>query len=140
MSDSMYQGKRRFTREQLIFAVELIFEGAIDRIETQLPPCVPRKVFLEHKDSIGSYVDGCVHTMSHQLACLIAQVTNDGCGTFDWALCAEWNDALDAFLKERTARAFRGLKPGDKCHPDQRRWAEKFVDRNFPDYKFANAA
>jgi hypothetical protein len=132
MSDSMYRSKRKFTREQLVFVVECAFASAFDRIESQLPPCVPLDEYTKHKVNIGTFYDGINEMLGMTLAVLIAQLTGDGCGIFDWFQAPEWEAMVVAFIKERTDPAYKGYQPGDKCHPDCREIAERFVDQNLP--------
>lgn len=131
---SMYRGKRKFSQEQLIFFAEALFASAFDRIASQLPDCVSLDEYKKHEKNIDTFFDGINNMLGMSLAVLIAQVTGEGCGTCDWGQCTQWHKMVDDFIKERTDPVWPGLKPGDLCHPDCRKIAERFVAQNFQEY------
>jgi len=61
------------------------------------------------------------------LAILFAQTTGEGMGVWDWAGSEDFRDACARYVQERIDPAWPGLKPGDKCHPETKPFAEMFA-------------
>jgi len=130
----MYRGGKRFDREQLIFVVEAMLCGALDRIESAIPDTISLDEYNQHEDSIKSWVMAAKETAGMSLAVLWAQLNDDGVGIGDALHVLDFDKVVADFVAERTDPKWAGLKKGDKVHPDCRPLAEKFVNVMFEEY------
>ena len=117
-----------FTRQQIAFVADKILSAALDRIEACIPDTIPLAEYQEHRESIDHAISMAMDTAGMALAILFAQTTGEGMGVWDWAGSEEFRDTCARFVQERTAPDWPGLKPGDKCYPDTKRFAEMFAD------------
>jgi hypothetical protein len=116
-----------FTREHIACVAEWILAAALDRIEACIPDTLPLAEYQEHRESIDHAISMAMDTAGMALAILFAQTTGEGMGVWDWAGSEDFRDACARFVIERTAPEWQGLKPGDKCHPETKPFAEMFA-------------
>lgn len=128
---TMYRGKRRFSREQVVFMVEVALCSALDRIESAIPSTVPLAEYEQRKDEIDNYILGCEATAGFQVAVIIAQLTGEGCGACDWVGYDDWESLVENFVIERTDIDH---KIANETFPDVRPLAEKIVKENLDDH------
>lgn len=158
--DSTYRGKAKFDREQLIFVVQSILGGTLDRIDSGLPNNCDWdervRVAGDRAEALTSYDRGALESAGMALGIFYAQLTDDGLGIYDALQCA---DKFDDKCEELTKRCWadKGLSirqrmerlrgrgsyhviddlyndvfPG--LYPNTRRCAEVFVDNVFKEY------
>lgn len=124
---------KKFDRDQLVFVVDVMFMGVIDKIQGCLLPVNDNLKGTDEEKDIVNYVAGCRYTIGIQLPILYAQLTGDGMGTGEFP-------QFDVF--ERRVEKFKEIQwsatPGDGTFPDCRDLAEEFVDSFFSDYLTAN--
>ena len=72
--DSMYKGRRKFTRDQLLFIVEVMISSAVDTFEGQL---------RQHSTDKKTKVVPWLQELGWNLSILYAQLNDDGMGTGD---------------------------------------------------------
>lgn len=145
MSESMYKGKRKFNREQLVFAVECMLCSATDALHGMLPDDCEYEDLPEN--AVG-HLEVVLGRAGFAMSVLYAQLTNDGMGGDDALDCAGrygrtvreffedvWRDkgvAYKAKAKRLHKRgggfAYTELYPS---WPDDRKAAETFVDEVF---------
>ena len=137
----MYQGTKRFDRDQLEFMVDVILCAAVDCIEAGLPQSpnkVDREDFESRKEEFDNWTAGCLETAGHGLAVLWAQTAGedigDGMGTGDALEESKLEPLVEKMITERTSKNWKGFKAGDRCTPDTALLAKRFVHRNFKDY------
>jgi hypothetical protein len=118
----------RFTREQIACVAEWILAAAFDRIEACIPDTIPLAEYNKHRESIDHAISMAMDTAGMALAILFAQTSGEGMGVWDWAGSEEFRDSAARFVQERLDPAWPGLKPGDKCHPATRPFADLFAD------------
>jgi hypothetical protein len=116
-----------FTREQIAFIAEQILAAAFDRIESNLPDTIPLAEYRANEKTIGSMIGTAMDTAAMALAVLFAQTTGEGMGVWDWAGSEDFRMSCELFVAERTDPAWPGLRPGEKCHPETRRFAELYA-------------
>lgn len=157
---SLYQGKKKFDRPQLVFMVEAILIGALDRIESGLPDqCAwdDRVAILGEKKakSMCSYEYGALEAAGMSLAVLYAQLTDDGLGIGDaLAIANHFDDKVEEFValvwKDKGKKVKKRQKQlrGDSYNPDkeiydflfpgkrplEKESAEAFVETCFQEY------
>lgn len=158
---SNYRGKTRFDREQLIFMVETILIGALDRIESSLPTSGAKfkdrqtQLHPSPPTDLSWYERGALEAAGMSLAVLYAQLTNDGLGIGDALYCAgsfneaceklvfnTWIDEGKAVIKAEKARR-NTVYTIDKVYPnypDTRKHAEAFVNKVFNNYLYQENA
>jgi hypothetical protein len=139
--NAMYQGTKRFDREQLTFMVDVILCAAMDRIESALPQAPGKRDLDEWKSretAFGEYVHGCLWTAAHGLAVLWAQTggqdVGDGMGTGDAYEDCGLEGLVNKLIATRTSGKWKGFQQGEPCMPDTTPLAKRFVSRNFKDY------
>ena len=132
--DSMYKGKNRFDRDQLVFVVNVILCGALDRIECCLPPTIPVEEFRENEDDIETWCKSAMETAGMTLAVLWAQLELDGVSAGDALEESGLIKLVKELVCQRTSSDFKGFKLGIPCFPDTKPLAESFVDKMFYDY------
>lgn len=150
---------KRFSRKQLIFVVDMILTGIMDRIDSVMPHTTPyTDKEAEPKDPSGDwshYIDGAMESGGMALACFYAQLTNDGLGIYDALLCAgEFDSECDKAYRKawksakriRSAQAKLAKKgkayniktdlyaPLKLVYPDTEKHAEQFVLECFKEY------
>jgi hypothetical protein len=150
---TLYHGKTRFEREQIVFVVECILVAALDRISDGLPDCIDyadrvAAVNGYHTDAknLLSYEEGALESAGMALGAFYAQLTGDGLGIGDALACA---DHVDDACRKLVAAAWadEGLAVrqrlvqlhGHTFHrtdlypdfPNSRRHAERFVEATF---------
>jgi len=125
--ESMYKGKSKFSREQLIFVCETFIVAALDRIEASLPTNITRKEYKENEVAIISWQNAAIETASTGLAIFYAQLTDDGIGVGDAMDLSKIQVIAKKMIKERTSRKFKGIKIGEQFIPNCREFAENFV-------------
>ena len=87
--ESMYKGKVKFTRDQLVFMVEASITAAFDRIEAGLPTSgiSPKErqelMHLKKPTDFGAWDNAALETCGMTLGILYAQLTGDGLGIGD---------------------------------------------------------
>lgn len=151
---SLYEGTRKFDREQLIFVVEAILIGALDRVGASLPDSVSfaERGRLSHGTprSLTGYEQGGLEAAGMSLGVLYAQLTGDGlgigdalhtAGKFDAALGrlveGAWEDdgaPLMARQESAKGQSYTIDWLYGSLWPNTRRHAEQFVDAVFKDY------
>lgn len=134
---SMYRGKKKFDREQLVFMVEVIMASTFDNSENILPPNVTPKEYEKNIIAFRGWINSSIETAGWNLSILYAQLTGDGMGTcdaIDTPIVGEkgFRDLVWAFEKSRKNRC--RYKKGERITPDCRKWAEKWVDEVFKEY------
>ena len=127
----MYQGKRRFDREQLVFVVESIMLAAFDTIASALPPTVPMTDYLERKHDIGEYIQGITNTVGLALPILFAQLNDEGMGQQDFHGWQEFEKTVVDFIERQTTGH-------EDPWPSFHAIAELFVDKSFVEYLVEN--
>lgn len=135
--DSMYKGSRKFSREQLVFMVEVIMASAFDNVESVLPPNVTPEEYERNEGNISTWVNSAVDSAGWNLSILYAQLTGDGMGVGDSVdTPTEGEDGLRHFIHKFVAsrKNRRRWGKGERVTPDCRKWAEKWVDEVFIDY------
>lgn len=130
--DSMYHGKERFTREQLVFVVEAALAGAFDKVDgAMLQSEVDKKYWdemsQEEHEKRQNYQLGAVNQVGIFIPILWAQLNNDGMGTNDFYGWPEFEDMVAQFIEDK-------MENPRLVHPDCRALAEKIVDENFDEY------
>jgi hypothetical protein len=132
----MYRGSEAmFDREQLIFVCEAALAAAFDRIESALPDTIPLAEYEQNKDSISSWVLAAKEVAGMFLAILWSRLNKDSMSGGDALRVCGMDEAVEAFVKERTDPGWPGMTSEDELvHPDCRPLAEKFVDAMFDDY------
>lgn len=130
----MYQGNKKFDREQLVFMAEVILGSALDRIESVMPDNITFKEYELHEDEINTAIDLVTATAGMGLAVLFAQLNDEGLGVADALSVINFHKIVADFVEERIDPNWPGLKPGDRYLPDCRPYAEKFVDKMFKEY------
>jgi hypothetical protein len=91
----------RFTREQAELVVDAILCGAVDQIQSSLPPVIDREEGLSRRAELGSYVQGVVNTTGGQLAVLFARLTGEGMGVGDYSQFAAFEAAALGYLERQ---------------------------------------
>jgi len=143
--NSMYRGKRRFSREQLIFVVQVILCSATDRVDA----CLPTSSGLKMTADL-TFIAGATEAAGMGLAVLYAQLTGDGLGIGDALAIAEnFDEKLHHLYEEAWKRPEyynkRAEVPADSTGitfaeiyeglwPDERKIAETFVSEVFSEY------
>ena len=126
----MYKGKKRFSRKQLLFIVEVMITSAVDTFEgtiKQSPSDQPT-------DEVPW-----LQELGWNLSILYAQLTGDGMAGQDaLELLTYQNIGLDSYLtklQEKRNSSKWKIKQGDKIHniPIEK-MAENFVDTVFDEY------
>lgn len=115
----MYQGDRKFSKEQVIFMVEVHLTAAIDRAEAVRPIPGPDDE-REQAKSYG-YLDGVADTAGMGLATIYAQLTDDGMAI---------QDALEHINFESVIQSYAS-QFGEPEQPDCHKLAEDFVEKVF---------
>lgn len=151
--DSMYRGKRKFDREQLVFVVETILCSARDRLLSGvLPDDISYEDLPEEYKggSLGDHGESVLETAGMSLAIFAAQLINDGVEPW-YALeaAARYDETLNNFFadvwkdkgKKVQDRAKRLRKKSENNgynirelypnYPDERYAAEQFVNTVF---------
>lgn len=146
---SMYKGQRKFDKEQLIFVVECILIGALDRLEN-----LADDFDDERSSSLELYEKGALEGAGMALGVFYAQLTDDGLGIYDALVCADdFHLKLENLVKqvklnipkfkirrkELKGRSYQLVQdyfevviPG--VYPDTRKHAECFVENCFEEY------
>lgn len=157
---SNYRGNLNFDREQLVFMVDTILIGALDRIESGLP--TSSVSYKERKEqlhpsppaSMSWYERGALEAAGMSLGVLYAQLTDDGLGIGDALHCADkFDEACENLVHDTWIDEGKAVIDAEKArlgtqytveevyanYPDTRKHAESFVDKVFSDYlaKFA---
>ncbi len=117
-----------FTRQQIAFVAEQILTAAFDRIESNLPDTIPLAEYRQNERKIHGMIGTAMDTAAMALAILFAQTTGEGMGVWDWAGSEDFRMSCELFVLERVDPAWPGLKAGDKCHPETKRFAEQYAD------------
>jgi len=130
----MYCGTRTFDREQLVFIAEVILCSAMDRIASVLPDEILLEEYQENENQIELWINSALETAGMGLAVLYAQLNDDGLGIGDALDLIDFRTFVHDFKVERSDPDWSGLKPGDRCTPETRGLAEKFVDEMFNEY------
>jgi hypothetical protein len=157
-ADSRYKGTEKFTRPQLVFVVDCILIGALDRFDSTLPDNIDwdeRKKYAGAGDPLAltDYERGGLETAGMALGVLFAQLTGEGLGIYDaLAEAGKFHNACETLVakawadegREAKARLKKHGRPGKAFsladdiytgyYPDTRRHAEQFVDSVFDDY------
>lgn len=89
--DSLYQGKTKFDRDQLVFMVETILIGVLDRVQSHLPSDCDWDSTVTL--GLGSYERGALEAAGMALAVLYCNLTGDGMGIGDALNVADYFDA-----------------------------------------------
>lgn len=126
----MYKGQNKFDREQLVFVVDAVFDGAFDRIASSLPNCIDHHEYLNRLAEINDFILGAISVVGQTLPVLFAQLTGEGMGTGDFAEFAEFEIIVNDYWSVVTDKPVKKEPP----RPDFRPLAEKFVDVHFADY------
>lgn len=143
MNDSMYRGKKKFDREQLIFVVECMLGSAMDRLEMQIPPTVSLddlRIARRTSDDptginmIKEVAYECAQLAGHMLSVFYAQLTDDGMESQESLEIVKFERVMEDLLEERLDPDFKGLEVGERYIPDCRKMAEKFVKVVFGEY------
>lgn len=156
----MYKSTRKFSKDQLIFVVQVMLEAALDRIQNGLPDSISWKERMELVEggdpmSLCGWERGALETGGMGLAVLYAQLTNDGLGIGDALSSAgdfegacqklvngSWKnqgaEIRKIFAKNRDAEVKKSIPQlyGD-LWPDTLKHAEAFVALFEGEYKFA---
>lgn len=117
---SMYRGTQRFTKEQMIFMVEVHLNAAIDRID-----CATLPLSLSDDEQMAkdrAYIEGAKETAGMGLATIYAQLTDDGMGIHDALEHIKFDDVLENYIQTYTDESPR---------PDSRKLAEQWVKAVF---------
>ncbi len=126
---SMYKGKKKFTRKQVLFMVEAALSAACDRADSCLPSAVSVEEYEKHKDSIESYISGAIETAGMNIAIIYAQLTGDGIGIGDAISLIKFDKVIKKFIKSR-------IKNGEQKndYPNCKKLAKQYVEFVFDDY------
>ena len=129
----------KFSKEQLIFVVDLAMTAGLDRIESAVPDTIPLAEYTERKDEIENYICGCIGVVGMNLACLWAQTQGkemggEGMGIGDALTACGFEDLAKQFVEERTKPDWPGLQEGDPCYPSTTEIATKFVEEHWEAY------
>lgn len=140
---SMYrEPAHRFSKEQLIFIADAVLSGAVDRIESALPPAVPTSAWsdTERRDA---YIGACTDMAGIILPVLWAQLNDDGMELNGYTSFGQFDDAV----KDYVAAAIRGETYGCSSEekavyqlklaavrPNTRRIAEEHVTADYEEY------
>jgi len=139
----MYRGKKKFDREQLIFVVECMLTSAVDRLEMQIPPTVSLddlRIARRTSDDptgvnmIQEVAYECAQLAGHMLSVFYAQLTEDGMESEEPLNIVKFERVMEDLLEERLDPDYKGYEIGQKCSPDCRKMAEKFVKVVFGEY------
>lgn len=120
----------KMNRNQLITVVEVMFNGAVDKIQSCLPTVISVEEYNQNKDVINSYIHGVVQTVGIQLPVLYATLTDDGMGTNHFPQFDEFNTMANDYIQKQTGD---NPDPND-TFPDIKNLAAAFVDWAFVDY------
>lgn len=129
---SMYRGRERFTREQLVFVVEAALAGALDKVDGAMPQSKSDIPYFEkqsdaEKHGLLQFQWGAVNQVGIFVPILWAQLNGDGMGTNDFYGWSEFEQMVEDFIQAKKADP-------SIFHPDCRALAEKIVDENFQEY------
>jgi len=147
----------KYSRQQLLFVVEVILESALDRIESGMPTngikwedreCLLNKIDCNPAD-FGPYDRGVMEAAGMALSVLFAQLTDDAMGIWDALHTADkfdeavrnwvietWKDkgeVVFARIKERDGRSWN-IAEVYSNYPDTSHHAKVFVDTLFDEY------
>jgi hypothetical protein len=125
--ESMYRGRAHFTREQLVFVVDAVLSGAVDRIEACLPPTIPVDEYNKNKYRIEDMIEAHKAVVAITLPILWAQLNDDGMGIAEFVGWDEFIVAVEDYKNNVILGA--NISP-----PDMRLVAERFVDTEFKEY------
>lgn len=125
----MYKGKKKFTKKQVLFMVEVALSAACDRIDSCIPSCISKDEYEKNKESIDSYIHGAIETAGMNIAIIYAQLTDDGIGIGDAITLIKFDKVIERFVKSR-------LKHGElkNDYPNCEKLAKKYVEFVFDDY------
>ena len=141
---NLYQGKRRFTQEQVTFMAECLLLGALDMIECGLPTSITweERNTGKHPKALTGYEQGALESVGEALSILFAQLTRDGMGCYDALVCAgNFDDAVETMMREAWKDQGKSYNEDPENYviphyPDCRKHAEDFVATmigQFPD-------
>lgn len=125
----MYKGERQFSREQIVFMVEVIVASAFDQIDTQIQYINDQK----YNKTILTYCDGVVDTAGMSLAILYAQLTGDGMSPGDVLEITKLGKEFENFVKfcKKNGHDAFVKKNNGRCTPYSQPIAEKIVTKLF---------
>ena len=136
---SMYRGKQRFDRQQLVFVVEAALRAAWDRIDSGLPESISWSDRLAHVNELHPQANGllvwdraALETAGMFLGILYAQLTNEGLGIGDVLACADrFDDVCEKLVADAWANEGRDYVDSPSSKPDFQAHAEVFVQETF---------
>ena len=131
---SMYKGKTRFNREQLLFIADVMITSCVDTVESALPQSPGDQKDYKQQDA-NEIASTAIQSLGWNLSILYAQLTDDGISGPDVTdAILNIDQLLDMLVAERFDPTWEGLKVGVKVHDiDTRRLAEIYVERMFED-------
>lgn len=140
--NSMYQGDRPFTKQQLVFFAEAIMASAMDMISGGLDAGTTRS----KEQKLQSYERGALETAGMSLAVLYAQLTglpgmppDDGLGVYDALTSGKIEElTFDNMIEKWVSTSVEAGKNTAEggYHPDPHPWAVVWVETLFPDLSF----
>jgi hypothetical protein len=140
---SMYREPEHwFSQEQLLFVVDAVLSGAVDRIEAALPPTVPTEKWPD-TDRRDAYIGACTDMVGIILPVLWAQLNDDGMEVNGYTGFAQFDDAVNEYVEAAIRSETYGDSPEEKAvyqlklaavRPNTRRIAEEHVAADYDEY------
>lgn len=126
----------KFDRDQLIFMIEMIFDGALDRIDAVLPDDATDEDIMrnweekkdELVDAIGCYTD----VVGATIPCVFSSLTDDSMGVGEFHQFDLFEKLVEEHIRQKTHPKLNRdayIMP-PSCHE----LARVFVDEHFGDY------
>jgi hypothetical protein len=154
-SDSMYQGRKKFAREQIVFVVEAALCAALDMIEGALPDSISwderrryEGVTAEVAAALNNYERGVLEGAGMFISIFFAQLTLEGMGAGDaLAVAGRFDEAVENLFVEAwkdEGRVVKAKLEKGKSYrrqdlypnwPDCHRHAELFADELMQAYQ-----
>lgn len=150
----MFDVNQPFSRDQLILVSKLAMIAAVDRIESGMPTSCDWESRLTIAGSeksamtLTSHDEGCLATAGMNLACLYAQLTDDGTGIGDalqvsgfeksvreWVelACRDKGDTVKARIEQLGSGGWQ-IHEAYTNYPNCEELATKYVDAMFGEY------
>ena len=131
---SMYNGKKKFDRKQLVFIVDVILSAAVDRIDSVLPDSISHEEYKENEREIESWINSAIEIAGMGMAILYAQLTGDGLGIGDALDIIQFDIVIRDFKAHRTNSEYSKDGPNYYYPRNITTLAETFVDCVFKSY------
>jgi len=131
---------RSFTKEQLVFVVDAILIGALNRIEVNLPSEIQfaRTDLVEDIQTLSHGEEAVLQAAGMALAVLDYRLTGDACGVEDALVCAgDFRDKCETLMRIAWENGGTKYKGSDEAlsklyspfYPDTKVCAEDFVEQ-----------